>query len=62
MGTTRFRMGAESALAAKKNSTSGSFPAAKSLSTPVFQVSSLVAELSTTVLPVWASYCWSSST
>ena len=62
MGTILRRMGAESALQAKKNRMSGSSPAAKSLSTPAFQLSSLVPELSSTVLPVRASYSRSSST
>ena len=62
MGTTLDRIGAESALAAKKKSTSGSLPAAKSLRTPVFQVSSLVADSSVTVLPVRDSYSFKIST
>ena len=45
----------ESALHAKKNSTSGSSPTAKSLSTRAFQLSSLVAESSSTTLPVFCS-------
>ena len=55
MGTILRSIGAESALHAKKNSTSGSLPAAKSLSTRDFQPSSLVAEASSTVLPVSSS-------
>ena len=62
MGTILRKIGAESALHAKKNSMSGSLPAAKSLKTLAFQLSSLVPELSSTTLPVCASYSRSSST
>ena len=55
MGTTLRSIGAESPLHAKKNSTSGSLPTAKSLSTRVFHPSSLVAEASSTTFPVRAS-------
>lgn len=62
METTRLSSGAESALAAKKNITSGSLPAAKSFSTLAFHSSLLVAELSTIVQPLSSSKVFSSST